>query len=928
MNLGLRLLIFLVISAGFPVKMFAWNGMSTPPLHVEGNKLKDPTGKAVLLHGWMQPTETWFNGEGHRYSNPTNWTNPDNVAGMLNFLRDAATVMSDISPKYGQDYGWYCSFVRVNTDAIGGWTSESGLVDTTQFNAWINNFLVPYVEHLRSRGLYLVLCATGPIVVNVGGDGSRNASKGTQSRLLTFWETVANAPGIKNADNVMFELMNEPVQIESSPGNGNWGMGSATYYKAFRDWTQPIINVIRNTGANNVIWVPTLGWQGEPNGWAQFPFSGSNIGVAAHYYPAYGGVHDNATAVQNLWNSNYKPAADKWPMIITEMMWYPNAPGGYDDLFNGTTAGFGNAVKKAMDNQGNVSYLVGFLGDHLVDLTTSSPENCRLGPHEGSQSYFGWLPTYAWAAPDDGTPQYENAFVTDNNPKQVQVVVGKPIEKAGNFDGFTVKVDSQVVDIDSVVLGDTTNQLVINLKARILKENEIVLSYSNGNVVSVFDKSLPNFNDTVVNNLLKGAAPRITELKTNMEGDTLIAKFNKKMQVPPDLSALALNAEYNGNMNIPILQSSYFHNDSTLLLFPLGEQVYADYRLLFSYSGNNIISLDDGLLKTFSDFPVINDSQGLPVQIDSGRIESDEISVVLDFSKPLAIAIGQSADFTVKVNGKSVSFKDFYSLNNTIRFTLLNNVHHGDTLSVAYTPGNISATDRGMLDGFSDFHLTNLINEPEWVSIPNKIEAENYSLQSGIQTERTGDTGGGLDVGWIDDGDWIEYALENNSSDSLFEITFRVASPNSGGILDFYLDNNRIGRVAVPNTGSWQVWQSVVDSLNIGVGKHYFKVVAATGGFNINYYDINQIVTGTRKVNNDGVEIYPNPVLNELIIRSADFRFTKVEIFNMTGKAVLQKSTANETEMDLPVNLRNGLYIVKVSNGKQFQLKKIIVDNN
>ena len=48
----------------------------------------------------------------------------------------------------------------------------------------------------------------------------------------------------------------------------------------------------------------------------------------------------------------------------------------------------------------------------------------------------------------------------------------------------------------------------------------------------------------------------------------------------------------------------------------------------------------------------------------------------------------------------------------------------------------------------------------------------------------------------------------------------------------------------------------------------------------------------------------------------------------MTGKAVLQKSTANETEMDLPVNLRNGLYIVKVSNGKQFQLKKIIVDNN
>jgi hypothetical protein len=103
--------------------------------------------------------------------------------------------------------------------------------------------------------------------------------------------------------------------------------------------------------------------------------------------------------VQSLWDSNYKPAADLWPMIITEMMWIPNPPGGYDDLFNGTTAGFGNAVKNAIDNQGNVSFLVGFLADHLVDLTTTPPADCTLGSHEGSQAYFEWLPTYTSAAP-------------------------------------------------------------------------------------------------------------------------------------------------------------------------------------------------------------------------------------------------------------------------------------------------------------------------------------------------------------------------------------------------------------------------------------------------------------------------------------------------------------------------------------------------
>lgn len=76
----------------------AWVGMPTPPLHVEGRFLKDPSGKNVLLHGWMQPIETWFNGGGSRYKNPTNWTDPNNVAGMLNYLNAAASEMSDPTP--------------------------------------------------------------------------------------------------------------------------------------------------------------------------------------------------------------------------------------------------------------------------------------------------------------------------------------------------------------------------------------------------------------------------------------------------------------------------------------------------------------------------------------------------------------------------------------------------------------------------------------------------------------------------------------------------------------------------------------------------------------------------------------------------------------------------------------------------------------
>jgi hypothetical protein len=913
-----KLLIVFIIGL-MPVEIFAWQGMPTPPLHVDGRFLKDPCGNNVLLHGWMQPTASWFNGN-RWYSDPTDWTNTSNVSGFLNFMKDAATLMSDVSPRYGCEHGWYCSFVRVNTDAIGGWTNQSGLVNSTQFNAWIQNFLVPYADHLRSRGLYLVLSATGPI--NATNNGTHNAGVVEQQRLCTFWSTVAGASGVKNTDNIMFELMNEPVDIESSPGNGDWGNHQNKYFSAFKNWIQPIIDTIRNTGANNIIWVPTLEWQGSPYQWDLYPFSGTNIGVACHYYPAYGGVFDNATAIQDLWNRQYKPAADRWPMIITEMFWtpYPNEP---TNLVNGSTAIFGNAIKKAMDNQGNVSYLVGFLGDLIENLNENLPDDCQLSPREGAQSYFDWLPDYIWAGPDDGTPEYEYASVTDNNPKQIQVIISKPILDSNYFDGFTIKIDSQVVTIDSVVLGDT-NQLVICLSDSILKDNEITLTYSNGNVVSIYEKNLANFNDTLVDNLLKGASPRIIELKTDEDGDTLIAKFNMKMLVPSDFSALILNAEYNGDTSIPILQSSFFENDSALLLFSLADTVYADYRLSLSYSGNNITSSDSGLLKPFSDFPVTNYSQGLPVHIDTGRIQSDGISVILEFSKPLATVIGQSAYFTLKVNGTSVSFELFYNLSNTIRFTLSNNLHYGDIVTVSYTPGNITATDKGILEGFSDFLLTNLVNEPEWASIPNKIEAENYFLQSGIQTENTSDAGGGLNVGWIDTGDWLEYGIENNTSDTLFEITFRVASPNSGTRFNFYLDNKRISYVSVPNTGSWQTWQSVVKNITINQGKHYLKIVATNGGFNINYYDI-KIETGIRMINNDKIIVYPNPVSNEIIIRSADFRYNKVEIIDIMGNTVLHRLTAYESELHIPVSLSNGMYILKISNDKQFQLKKIVI---
>ncbi len=918
----LKLLIIVNIISAFPVETMAWEGMPTPPLHVEGNKLKDPTGKDVVLHGWMQPTETWFNGGGRWYSNPSNWKDTNNVAGLLNFLNAAATLMSDTTPRYGQNHGWYASFVRVNTDAIGGWTQQNGLVDTSQFYGWINNFVIPYAEHLSSRGLYLVMSATGPI--NTPDNGSRNAGVEEQKRLRTFWSIFAGAPGIKNASNIMFELMNEPVDIESSPGNGDWGKGQAKYFSAFRDWIQPVIDDVRNTGANNVIWVPTLEWQGSPQQHAQYPFTGENCGIAAHYYPAYGGCNDNITCHNNLWENNYKPAADLWPMIITENFWFPEN----DGLVSGSTANYGNTFKTNVDNQGNVSYISGFLGDLLDDLGDALPEDCDLSLKEGAQTYFRWLPEYTKYGPDDGTPNYKYASVTDENPKQVQLLLSHAVNKVNNFDGFTIKVDDQVVETDSIVTGDSTNQLVIYLSDSILKDNSITLSYSDGNVVSIYGKELVNLNDTLIDNLLKGASPRLTGLSTNEKGDTIIAMFNMKMKLPSDISDLTLNASYNGNQTISFLQSSFYKNDSASLIFSLAERVYADYNLSLSYSGNCIVSSDSGSLKIFSNFPITNNSSGLPVQIVSGKTETDGTKIFLEFSKPMTFTADQLDQLTLMSNSTSISLTDFFILNgSTIQFKLEDGMHFGDTIKMSYAPGDITAEDKGLLEGFSDFQLTNLMSEPRWVSVPRKIEAENFVLQSGTSNENTNDVGGGENVGYIDAGDWLEYAIQNRTTDTELEITFRVASLSGGGRIQYYLNDNLAGEISIPSTGGWQTWRSVVDNITIAPGKYYLKLVAATGGFNINYFEI-QKPTGISGLNNNIVTIYPNPVSDKIIIKSEDFKYDKIEIINMLGNTVLNTSIAYEKELHIPVDLLNGVYIIKISNENDVQLKRIIVDNN
>ncbi|QLY39541.1 family 16 glycosylhydrolase [Hujiaoplasma nucleasis] len=121
------------------------------------------------------------------------------------------------------------------------------------------------------------------------------------------------------------------------------------------------------------------------------------------------------------------------------------------------------------------------------------------------------------------------------------------------------------------------------------------------------------------------------------------------------------------------------------------------------------------------------------------------------------------------------------------------------------------------------------------------IQAEDFYKASGVQTEQSEDDST-LNVGWIDDGDYMIYLLKV-SEPGTYQISFRVASENQGGQIQLFT-KNRFPHFTLTfeATGGWQTWTTVTtDTFTLTEGIQEFKILAVEGGFNLNYFEIVRI---------------------------------------------------------------------------------------
>ena len=133
-----------------------------------------------------------------------------------------------------------------------------------------------------------------------------------------------------------------------------------------------------------------------------------------------------------------------------------------------------------------------------------------------------------------------------------------------------------------------------------------------------------------------------------------------------------------------------------------------------------------------------------------------------------------------------------------------------------------------------------------------------------------------------------------------------------------------------PYTGSWTTWDKSNFSLNLNAGDNTVRFVSLTssGAANLDRLDVYDCaMLGTESVNQAfKFDLYPNPITNLLTIEIAQ-EFVEgsiIHLYDISGKLILKNKVEDSIYTLNLKNLKAGVYLVRVTNGNNNVVKRII----
>jgi|GEM_PF-1762499 len=210
-----------------------------------------------------------------------------------------------------------------------------------------------------------------------------------------------------------------------------------------------------------------------------------------------------------------------------------------------------------------------------------------------------------------------------------------------------------------------------------------------------------------------------------------------------------------------------------------------------------------------------------------------------------------------------------------------------------------------------------------------QLEAEAADSNNGMFAENCSE--GGQDMGYVDPGDNLIWNITVPTSGT-YLIEYRVASPNGGTLsADLNAGSIALGTTALPATSNYQKWATASQTVSLPAGIYNFRVLAQTGGWNINWVRISQaqgsgarlaapLATTTSTHDDEQLSLYPNPVGDQLRLATApQLAGSTYRVVNTLGQTVGHGTLGSTLNVaSLPV----GLYQLVVTTTDQQTLSR------
>jgi hypothetical protein len=189
----------------------------------------------------------------------------------------------------------------------------------------------------------------------------------------------------------------------------------------------------------------------------------------------------------------------------------------------------------------------------------------------------------------------------------------------------------------------------------------------------------------------------------------------------------------------------------------------------------------------------------------------------------------------------------------------------------------------------------------------------------GVDIEYSSDnTRSGLNIGWIEDGEWLKYTVWVPYSGS-YNFSFNTASPNENGQLLLSIVGQPSSEVfQVINTNDWQEWSwSDPKPMDLISGNNTFQVRAITGRFNLK--SINIEATGDNPISTKYLQWnFPNPFTYEttIVLNITHDVSGTLKIYNTAGHFVKRLYDSSFTPGNMVFDWKgNDQYNKAVSSG-------------